>query len=102
MGVCFRLGYLSPTVTVFNMSVADLRNMLRSRLVWAVAGGLLVIFSCAWMYVRMKTTECQLLCGEAAASSASYRVSGSLGARYPTRPHSGYCDCGPIQQVPSK
>jgi len=61
-----------------------------------LAGVLLVatVFACSYTFVSVKTRQCEVLCGEASKGKAKYQVWGSLGMRYPTKPHGGSCDCG--------
>jgi hypothetical protein len=68
--------------------------LLRSRLVWALALALVVIFGIAYAFVQMKTRDCELLCGESSHSKAKYHVNATGGSRYPSKPATSACICG--------
>lgn len=75
------------------MNVDAILRFLRSRALWVIIGGVLVVYALAYTFVRMKTKDCELLCGEAAIGKVTYRVEGGF-SRHASKPMTGSCDCG--------
>lgn len=80
-------------ITLVNMNVDATLRFLRSRALWALIGGVLVVYALAYTFVRVKTTDCELQCGEDFIGKATYRVEGGF-SRTATKPMTGSCDCG--------
>jgi hypothetical protein len=83
------------------MKLASVKQMLRSRLFWALAVCILLIIGLSWGFVWMKTKDCQLLCGESARERAAYRMGGGV-VRYGTSPMRAGCDCGNGAIIPAQ
>jgi len=47
----------------------------------------------SWVFVWMKTKDCQLLCGDVARERAVYRIGGGV-VRNPSSTLRAGCDCG--------
>lgn len=74
-------------------SVQRFKNLLRNRALRCVAAAVALVFGAAYAFVQVKNRDCELLCGEASRGKAEWRVSGTVGARSPSKPATSTCVC---------
>lgn len=80
--------------------MSRLTALLRIRMVWLTAAAFAIVFGISYAYVEVKTRECELLCGESSRGKAQYRISSTVGSRYPTRPSTSACICADAVRPP--
>ncbi len=71
-----------------------LRKRVDAKIAAIVVSLVAVVFSQSYIYVKIKDKDCVVICGENSAGTPTFRISGTVGARYPSTPHSSSCDCG--------